>query len=233
MAKFIQFSGRLSPQEAAGGMNAAEANASRLLEDAKLLLEANRFPTAASLAILSIEESGKVSILREIVLARSEQEAKEAWRGYRSHTKKNVTWLLPELAAKGARTLEDLRPLMDPGAEHPHLLDKIKQLGFYTDCGRDARWAEPDRVIDESFARSIVKIASLSAGRGRHTAREVELWVEHMGSVWKAEMAWMKTALSRWYQAMRAEGLEAEGPEEIDSFIWGPPAPSGTDESGA
>jgi AbiV family abortive infection protein len=231
MAKFIAYSGRLSPQQAADGMNAAESNAYRLLEDARRLFEAKRFPTAASLAILSIEESGKVSVLREIVLARSDGEAKEAWRGYRSHTKKNVTWILPELVAKGARTLEDLRPLMDSDAEHPYLLDKLKQLGFYTDCARDARWVEPSAVIEESFARTILQVASLFARHRQHTVREVELWVEHMHPVWKGEVAWMKTALSKWYQAMRSEGLEVEGEETSESFIWGAPSP-GHDESG-
>jgi AbiV family abortive infection protein len=233
MARFLQYSGRLSAQQAADGMNAAETNARRLLEDAQRLLEAKRFPTAAALAILSIEESGKVSILREIVLARTDEELKEGWRRYRSHTKKNVTWLLPELVVKGARALEDLRPLMDSNAEHPYLLDKLKQLGFYTDCAPDARWVEPSKVIDEPLTQNLVKIAGLSAGRRHYTAREVELWVEHMRPVWKGEMAWMKTALSRWYQAMRAEGLETESEEFIESFIWGSKRSLEPGESGA
>jgi AbiV family abortive infection protein len=45
-------------------MNAAIANAQRLAEDAQLLLDAERFPSAASLAILALEEAGKVIILR-------------------------------------------------------------------------------------------------------------------------------------------------------------------------
>ncbi|MGM0985309.1 MAG: AbiV family abortive infection protein, partial [Pseudomonadota bacterium] len=50
---------------------------------------------ANSLATLSIEESGKVSILRAMSLARDEKELKEEWRRYRSHTNKNVQWILP------------------------------------------------------------------------------------------------------------------------------------------
>jgi AbiV family abortive infection protein len=217
-----QFASRLSAEQAAAGMNAAEANASRLLDDATLLLEAGRFPSAACLAILSIEEAGKVSILREIVLARSDEEAKGAWRAYRSHTKKNVTWTLPELVAQGARTLEELRPLMDPKAEHPYLLDHLKQLGFYTDCLGKAAWSTPDGVIDESLARTLVSIARVLAGRQQHTVREVELWVQHLGPVWKGELRWMKTGLQNWYQAMRTEGLSAQDGETTDSFIWGP-----------
>jgi len=49
-------------------MNAATRNARRLAADARLLLDAGRLPTAAALATLSIEETGKVSILREIAV---------------------------------------------------------------------------------------------------------------------------------------------------------------------
>ncbi len=55
------YKGRLSAGQIAAGMNAARKNAKRLLEDAKLLLEAKRFPTACSLAILSIEEFPQVT----------------------------------------------------------------------------------------------------------------------------------------------------------------------------
>jgi AbiV family abortive infection protein len=217
-----QFRGRLSPDQVAQGMNVAERNACRLLADAQLLLGAGRFPSAASIAVLSLEESGKVSILRELALARSDDEAKDAWSSYRSHTKKNVTWLLPELIANGARELEDLRPLMDPTAEHPHVLDQLKQLGFYTDCLGQVHWSEPSSVIDEELARTLVRTAGLLARQASHTPREIALWVEHIGPVWKGEMPWMKTALSNWYQAMRAEGLHAGDEKAENAFIWGP-----------
>ena len=52
-----RYEGKLSAAQIAAGMNAARRNATRLLGDAKLLMEAKRFPAACSLAILSIEES--------------------------------------------------------------------------------------------------------------------------------------------------------------------------------
>ena len=93
--KLNAYRGRLTPAEIATGMNAAAKNARRLSEDAESLLAAGRFPTAASLATLAIEEAGKVSILRELALAQSDAEALEVWRSYRSHSRKNVAWLLP------------------------------------------------------------------------------------------------------------------------------------------
>ena len=59
-----EYSGKLSPKQIADGMNAANANAKRLMNDAKILLEKGSIPSAAALAILSIEETGKLSLLR-------------------------------------------------------------------------------------------------------------------------------------------------------------------------
>jgi hypothetical protein len=52
-------------------MNAANRNARRLVADAKLLLDAGRYPSAAALAALAIEESGKTSILRTLAVVKN------------------------------------------------------------------------------------------------------------------------------------------------------------------
>ena len=54
-----QYKGRLLPEQIAEGMNAAVRNATSLVDDANLLLERKRFPSAVALAILAIEEAGK------------------------------------------------------------------------------------------------------------------------------------------------------------------------------
>ncbi|MBI2058899.1 MAG: AbiV family abortive infection protein [Nitrospirae bacterium] len=99
--KLTQHRGELSLAMIAEGINAARANARRLLDDAKTLQDAGRTHSAVALAILSIEESGKISILRQMVLCESETEWRHAWKDYRSHTSKNTAWILGELAAKG------------------------------------------------------------------------------------------------------------------------------------
>src|ERR1700712_243598 len=91
------YAGPLSAGEIAAGMNAALRNARRLLYDAQLLFAAHRFPSACSLAILSIEESGKLPVLREIGVARDADEAKGAWKRYRTHQAKNVAWIIRDL----------------------------------------------------------------------------------------------------------------------------------------
>ncbi len=64
--KLNQYRGTLTADQIAEGINCANRNAMRLVEDAKLLLANDRLPSACSLAVLSIEESGKASILRRI-----------------------------------------------------------------------------------------------------------------------------------------------------------------------
>jgi len=49
------YRGQLNPVQITDGMNVARRNALRLLEDAEILLNSGRYPTALSLAILSIE----------------------------------------------------------------------------------------------------------------------------------------------------------------------------------
>jgi hypothetical protein len=53
--KLIGYKGTLTPQQIADGINAANKNANRLTSDAKFLLDAGRYPSATSLAILSLE----------------------------------------------------------------------------------------------------------------------------------------------------------------------------------
>jgi AbiV family abortive infection protein len=70
MARMLaQYKGRLTPQQAADGINEARGNAERLYADAAVLFEQKRFESACALAILSIEEFGKPAILRRVATA--------------------------------------------------------------------------------------------------------------------------------------------------------------------
>jgi len=217
--KLDQFKGRLTPAQITAGINAATQNAKRLCEDALILLNEKRYPSAASVAILSIEESGKVSILRGLSLAKDDKAVLSQWQAYRSHTKKNVTWLLPQLAAQGARRLDDFSPLFDEDSEHPLLLDQIKQIGFYTDCLGKAHWSIPDKVIDEALSTMLVEIARIFAKKRETTIKEIELWIKHISPVWGTNTAWMKKALVNWYQEMQELGLAPEGKNTMEEFI--------------
>lgn len=217
--KLLAYRGPLSATQIAAGINAANSNALRLAEDAELLLNSGRVPSAASLAALSIEEAGKVSILRQLSTASSREEVAQAWKNYRSHTQKNVHWLLPSLVAKGARKLDDLQPLFEKDAEHPFLLDQLKQLGFYTDCLGNQHWSIPLEVVQEELARNLIQTAKLLAKKREVTVKEIELWVQYVGAAPKGDLNENKKALVDWYAAMQVAGLHPDGTNEMERFI--------------
>ena len=213
-----QFRGALSIEQVAMGMNAATENARRLAQDARILLDNKSWPTAASVAALSIEESGKVVILRRFLTAKAD-EIKGLWQEYRSHTKKNINWILPELVDKGARRLDDFKPIFDSESNHPKVLDAQKQLGFYTDCLGNVDWSLPSKVVDEAFAKSLVLKAEILSPERTITVRELELWVEYMEPVSNKNLDLMKLALINWYGALQAEDLVPAGPNKMQIFV--------------
>ena len=219
-----KYRGTLNAEQVATGINAALANARRLAQDAESLLSRGSYPSAASLAALSIEESGKISILRELPLATDPNEVVQIWKRYRTHTQKNLAWILPQLVAKGARRLEDFRPLFDPASDHPCLLDSLKQLGFYTDCLGHAHWSVPQEVVSKELAEQLVQAAALLCRSRDVTVREIELWIEHIKPVWRGPMDWMKTALAKWFAAMNKEGLISDTPEVMEGFLYDDPS---------
>jgi AbiV family abortive infection protein len=221
MARHLNsYSGRLTAHQIASGINAARRNAHRLAEDAQLLFDKERYPTAAALAILSIEEAGKEFILRQIALATGDNELRTSWKDFRSHTKKNAMWLLPQLVSEGARRLDDFRKLFEEEAKHTVLLDMIKQISFYTDCLGKAHWSEPSDIIDKSLARLLLDVAKIFLKDREITTKEVELWTKHMGPVRDKPFAEQKKALLNWYAELQEFGLTDERHNITDLLVW-------------
>ena len=222
--KLSQYRGDLNAAQIADGMNAARRNARRLADDAQSLWRLSRYPTATALAILSIEESGKVTILRGLARVPTPELRRQHWKEFRSHRKKNVAWVIPELYRDGARTLESLRLAATPSAPHTALLDQLKQISLYVDCLGDANWSEPEAVIDESLSRYIVGTADMLAKGGTITELEVRLWIEHMSPTYDQSLERQKTSLQSWYAAMKENGLwdeqrEASNRISLDRFL--------------
>ena len=201
-------------------MTASAANARRLLSDAILLLEGKRWPTAAALAILAIEEAGKQSILRSMSVARTDKEVADLWKDFRSHRVKNAHSALLEYAASGARKIFDFAGMFSKDAEHPAVIDAVKQIGVYVDAyGDSGHWSCPPDVVGEDLTRSLVQTATVLSQRGDTTEREIELWVEHLGPAWLTPN--MKYGLILWQQAMYEEGLATKPGEEMANFVFG------------
>ncbi|MBN2375035.1 MAG: AbiV family abortive infection protein [Sedimentisphaerales bacterium] len=217
--KLEQYKGALTPSQITDGMNAAIRNARRLVDDAELLLNDRRYPTAASLATLSIEESGKLMVLRHLAGAKTSNEIKNRWREYRYHTKKNVMWPFSQFLSKGASKLKDFANLFDENSEHPYLLDQVKQIGFYTDCLGKAHWSEPEKVIDEKLAVQLVNTAKIFANAKEVTETEILLWIQHVSPYLDKSTADAELGLKKWYEEMQYLGLKPAGENKMTKFI--------------
>lgn len=213
-----QFRSFLTTDQVAAGMTCAKLNAKRLAMDAQILFDAERYPSALSLAVLSLEESGKLTILREMATAVTEYEILELWKRYRRHTAKHALTLMPARIAKGARRAIQFRECVeDKAQDEKKTYDALKQLGFYTDCLGKAHWSMPAEVIDRKLAEILVRFAVTISSRERHTTtREIELWAMHM------QAGLTRPNLINWARAMVAEGIEPEGyAEELAEFTFG------------
>lgn len=89
MKSVKQHSGRLTVAQISAGMNHCQNSAKRLLNAARILYKAGDWATSVSLAVLAIEEAGKLSILRRMVMAVDEDEVRQCWKDFRSHCCKN------------------------------------------------------------------------------------------------------------------------------------------------
>ena len=225
----IQYCGWLTPAQAAEGILAAKRSAAALLADAGLLLEKQRWQRGTALAILAIEETGKIPILREVLLARNQKDLKIAWRSFRSHTKKNLLHMWPYLIAKGAKHLEDFREVYDDTSDHAQTLEAVKQLALYCDSCGLCHWSIPEDVISQDLAKCINTIAEIVVCRGStafESEAELELWVKHMKPVWKTDMGQMKRALLACYQEAHSKGIlkGKKSPAEMMNFLYKDPA---------
>jgi AbiV family abortive infection protein len=205
--KLSQYRDFLTCEQISVGMKAATQNAARLADDAELLLKAGRFPSASALAILSLEESGKSTILRSMSTASTRAEIVALWKSYRRHLDKHVLSVLPRRVQRGAKRLSELIDCVtDATLDEKTTFDSVKQLGLYTDCVGKGHWSIPIEIIDEALASSMVTMAkSLSKRSHTVTVRELELWVMHMqqGNTTENLLSWAK--------AMEQEGLYPSG----------------------
>jgi len=206
-----QYSGRLTVAQIAAGMNYCRDSAKRLLDAARTLYKAGDCATTVSLAVLAIEEVGKLPILRRMVTAVDEDEVHQCWKEFRSHCWKNGQANLP-LCIKSSVRLDDFRCTVEKG-ESNQKLDDLKQIGLYVDCVDNADWMSPSEKITDEVAASMLQIASIVCGSDKETSvRELELWKETVGTCPHGALGEMKEQLFFWRHRMEEEGLEMVDP---------------------
>ena len=211
----FQYKGKLTPELASEGIKLSHENAFKILQDAKLLFENKRFQRSVTLSILAIEEAGKSSILRGILLQNDEKLLKKDWQNYRNHTAKNTMWIFPNLFNSGARKMEDFRKLFTCNPKHTRDLESVKQLSIYTDIFSKGVWSFPEKAIDEELAKEILEVAKILVRNeelGLDSKEGLEIWVKHMEPVWKeAKMEELNTALVNCYREAEEKGIIEKG----------------------
>jgi AbiV family abortive infection protein len=124
--------GKLTSEELGRGMHLCFLNASSLVDDAELLLETSP-GRALSLAILALEELGKIFILCNWAAKASFKQVDWAEVSQSIHSHKNKQ----EIFASYGRAILD-RFVFSYKVDFPSnlspLLDRLKQSGFYVDC---------------------------------------------------------------------------------------------------
>jgi AbiV family abortive infection protein len=205
-------------------MAAAHENAMSLLQDAILLYDNGRYERAAALAILAIEEAGKLAILRMIMLEDDPKILKKGWHDYRRHTSKNTNWIVPEFIQNGARHIEEMRQTVDHESSHRQTLDNLKQLAFYSDVFSDCKWSIPKNVIDKELCETILNVAKVMASKDKTSMtseEELKLWVKHLKPVWNGDMVKLKQALINCFQEAEQLGLLKKGTAtQMVSFVF-------------
>jgi AbiV family abortive infection protein len=221
--KAIAWRGPLTPALAAGGINAAIRNARRLLNDATTLYKVGSFPSATALGILAIEEYGKVNIIHQILLAKTDLARKKLWRKYTSHTAKNTAWVMPNLLKSGARSVDDFRMLFEKDAKHQYVLDDFKQWGLYTEC-RGTAWSEPVQNIQAEMAIEVLNHAhALITPLPEFSEERMEVYVKHLSPVWTehnedADTTAIRNALADYYKECQQRGWMRQGVDPHDFF---------------
>ena len=97
----------------------------------------------------------------------------------------------------------------------------MKQIALYTDCLGNSHWSQPEEVIDEHLACTLVTIPELFGRDKTVTTKEVELWIDHLGSTSEEPVEVQKNALLEWFATMRQHGLYSDEMEEVEEFVRG------------
>ncbi|HEX7312497.1 MAG TPA: AbiV family abortive infection protein [Pyrinomonadaceae bacterium] len=192
--------GKLTVQQIVEGINAVMSNAQGLFQDAVLLLEHGRFPRAASLAILSIEEVGKTIILRRMALTEDQDDIDGLWKEFTRHHAKNAPAAFVNRLMAGDRTFREMKVSLENKGGECSSIDQLKQLGFYVDCDKTIRWLTPSDQVTESIALHYVGIAGGLVNQPETTIRDIELFVKHFKTAWGGSADIKKQAFLNWVQ---------------------------------
>jgi AbiV family abortive infection protein len=213
--------GRLTPAQAAEGINHLRDNSFRLMADAAFMFMANRYSTCVLLSVLAIEEAGKRTILQEITVARSTERRKELWSEWRNHSPK-VSAALSHLTIYHVRTIVDRKTFEELSRaikkQLPQDITRQKELATYVHCLPRVQWSVPSEHNSKTSAIELLAAALAICRLPKVTETEVRLWAKHIVSARGTTFARMRKAFISYHTALVEAGLSVE---DRDGFLNG------------
>jgi AbiV family abortive infection protein len=234
-----RYSGFLSLEQLAAGIQVCLKNIRELKADADCLFEAGRWARSMSMLIVAMEEIGKISILCSMARIPSNNQSlwADAWASFRSHEDKS-TWSFVSSFSQGLGAHPELlvKAGMAQRAFAP-LCERLRQFGLYTDFhASQKRWLEPSEVTkadaegwQRRFDAAFATCSDLDR-RGLYSARALELQKEVYAEInadrprrkdvsWNDVLAMLEASsdlADAYFSRLRAEGfvVEHSGPEE-------------------
>ncbi len=139
----------LNKEQIAKGMHLCYMNAMSLVDESRLLKENGYYARALSLAILALEELGKIPLIFNMILCPADDaEAwRKSWEEFQSH--KSKLGIMTIYGKQVLRALGESFKTELPSGIEP-LANKLKQLGFYVSFFKD-RFVLPEDFAKENY----------------------------------------------------------------------------------
>jgi AbiV family abortive infection protein len=168
ISKHKLYQGVLTPAQIAVGINYSHENGLRLLADAKMLFDGERFPSSVTLSLLAVEEFAKELILRKMAIRDRKEQVQPFWAQMKDHRIKAAIGALPYLIQNGQVDVEEAAAQIEsPDANYGEIFNWLKETGLYVECVKDAKWLRPTDQLDKTIAESIYRGAEMMAGTGK------------------------------------------------------------------
>lgn len=152
----------LTPEKAHDLAVKIYSNAIALFEDAVILHKNERFSRANALAILSIEEFGKIDLILKLILTdKSDTKTlRNLWNDFRNHKSKNYKWMYYFLQLENAK-IDLVSYLTRKNSNANKFLDDYKMYSFYVDINNAGEIYSPSTITKEDADNMMYIVSAL------------------------------------------------------------------------
>ncbi len=193
------FTGGISAADAIKGAQLLQENAVRLLVDAKLLLSAKRYPSAAMVAVMALDELSRFFHPLTLAKVHAPKQLAEGWRQFRSGRRTFPWSAFQRTGQRGANSMSD--------AETNEMLSFISSLGRGVDFIEPGLWIDPSILVSRELATSIVGTAEMFC-QNMVEPRSMDIWMEAIGSL--PRNATLDVTLKTYQKLLESDGLVVE-----------------------